>query len=174
VADLEEKIEDYAEVEREQDALRGLVEELREQVDCLDQVETEGRAAKGRAMQLSQALEKAKAAHAKAVKVKEKKQPKVQVEEGEVEEAATLSDQTMYRRATVLQSVQVLQIDPSLPHSLHRLAHLPTTHLVDNIEAVPSENEGGREEGREEEESYTLGCTYAGRKGGREGGGRDD
>jgi len=71
----------------------------------LDQVETEGRVAKGRAMQLSQALEKAKAAHTKAVKVKEKKQPKVQVEEGEVEEAATLSDQTMYRRATVLTGV---------------------------------------------------------------------
>jgi hypothetical protein len=105
VADLEEKIEDYAEVERERNALRGLVEELREQVDCLDQVETEGRAAKGRAMQLSQALEKAKAAHAKAVKVKEKKQSKVQVEEGEVEEAATLSDQTMYRRAAVLTGV---------------------------------------------------------------------
>ncbi|GAB5036181.1 Hypothetical protein NocV09_03500030 [Nannochloropsis oceanica] len=56
-----------------------------------------------------------------------------------------------------MKSVQVLEIDPSLPLSLHRLAHLPTPHLVDNIEGIRSETEGGREGGGEELESYTLG-----------------
>jgi len=42
VARLEETVEDYAEVERERDELRGLVKELREEVEGLSRVEKEG------------------------------------------------------------------------------------------------------------------------------------
>ena len=51
VARLEETVEDYAEVERERDELRGLVKELREHVEGLSRVEKEGRAWKARSMQ---------------------------------------------------------------------------------------------------------------------------
>ena len=107
---LKEANEAIVEVERERNELRATVDELRAENGALRVVEGEGRKWKGKSMQQAQALENERVTYAKTqghvVKLKEgKEKPKARAEGGE--EEATVSDRTIYRRATALADVIV-------------------------------------------------------------------